>query len=276
MQGSHLEQLVQYDIGVGVTLHVYDDTHTLTACLVVYIRDALKLSFLHQLRNVLYQLLLVDAIRYLRNDNLVMSLLALNLSLGSHDYTATSCLVCLPDTLQTIYVCARREVRSRNVLHQPLGINLRIVYERAASVYHLREVVGWHIGSHTHGDTITAINQQVRYLCRHHGRLEQRVVEVVRHVDGILLKVIHYLLAHLGEPTLRIPHGSRRVSVNATEVTLSVDKLITHIPLLSHAHECAIDRRVTMWMVLTKHLSDDARTLLVRLVAGVSYTEHTI
>ena len=84
------------------------------------------------------------------------------------------------------------------------------------------------------------------------------------------------MLTHLGEAALCITHGSRRVTVNRTEVTLSVNQGITHVPLLSHTHQSAINRRVAVRVILTEHLTNNTRTFLIRFVTGVSNAEHTV
>ena len=133
-----------------------------------------------------------------------------------------------------------------------------------------------HVGSHTHGDTVAAVHKKVRYLGRHNRRLGERVVEVGIHVYSILLQVVHDVLAHLREAALGVTHGSWRVAVNRTEVTLSVHKHVAHVPALSHTHQSAIDRQVAVWVILTEHLTNDARTLLIRVAACVADTEHTV
>ena len=133
-----------------------------------------------------------------------------------------------------------------------------------------------HIGCHTYSNTITTINQQVWYLCRHNSRLTQRIVEVANHVNGILFDVVHYMFSHLRKATLGISHSCRRVAVYATKVTLSVNKLVSHVPILSHAHQRTVHRTVTMGVVFTQHFTYYTCTFLVRFVACVSQSQHTV
>ena len=276
LQRRHLKEFVEDDLGVGVFLHVDDDAHTLTAGLVVDIGDTLQLAFLDEVGDILDELLLVDTIRNLGDDDAVVAVIALDLGLGTHDDAALTGLVSLLDALQSIDVGTCGEVRSGDILHQSIGVDVGIVDISAAAINHLAQVVSRDIGSHTHGNTVTAVDQQVGHLGRHHGRLLERIVEVVDHIDGILLDVVHDMLAHLREPALGITHGSGRVTVNTTEVTLSVNKRIAHVPVLSHTHQGAIDRAVAMRMVLTQYLTHDTRTFLVRFITRVAQTQHTI
>ena len=170
-----------------------------------------------------------------------MGLTALNLCLGTHHDTASTCLVGIAHTLQTIDIGTCREVGTRDILHEAVGIDIGIVDIGTAAIDHLTEVVGRHIGSHTYGDTVTTIHQEVRNLSRHHGGLLKRVVEVVHHVNGLLVEVVHDVLTHLRKAALGVSHGSWRVAVNGTVVTLTINQRVAHVPVLSHTYEGTID-----------------------------------
>ena len=276
LQCSHLEELVQEHIGIGITLHIHYDTHTLATRLIVHIGNAIYLAFLGEVGDSHDELLLVDTVRNLSDDNLVVSIPTLDLGSSTYHDTTTTGLVSVLHTLDTIDGSTCREVWSRNIFHQAIGVDVRIVDVSTAAIDDLTQVVGRNIGSHTHGDTVTTIHQEVRNLGRHHGRFLEGVIEVVHHIDGFLVQVVHDVLTHLREAALSITHGSRRVAIDRTEVTLSINQCVTHVPLLSHAHEGTIDRGVAVWVILTEHLTYYARTFLIRFVTGVSNTEHTI
>ena len=205
-----------------------------------------------------------------------MSFPALNLSLGTHHDAATTSLIGILHPLQAIDIRSSGEVRTRDIFHQSIGIDVWIVYISAATINHLTEVMGRHIGGHTHGNTVTTVHQQVRNLRWHHRRLLQRVIEVVHHINGVFLQVIHDMLTHFGETALRITHGCGRVTIYRTEVTLSVNQCIAQVPVLCHTHQCSIDGGVAMWVILTKHLTDYACTFLIRLGRYVVDVHHTV
>ncbi len=276
LQGRHLEQFIQQHVGVGVALAVHDDAHALTARLVVDVGHALNLVLVGQVGNVLDQVGLVDAVGYLRHHNLVVRLAGLNLGLGTHNDASASRLVGVAHALQTVDVGARGEVGAGNILHQPVGIYIRIVDVGAAAVDDLAQVVRRHVGGHAHGNAVAAVDQQVRNLRRHDAGLDERVVEVVLHVDGVLLKVVHDVLAHLRQAALGVTHGCRRVAVDGAEVALAVNQRVAHVPLLGHAHQGTVDRRVAVGVILTQHLADDARALLVRLCRNVIDAHHAV
>ena len=205
-----------------------------------------------------------------------MAFITFDFGFGTHHNTATSGLISLANTLYTIYICTSREVWRFDILHQSIKFNIGIINVSTATINHLSKVVSRYIGSHTHGNTVSTIDQKIRNLRRHDTRFNERIIEVVGHVYGILLQVVHNVLTHLAESALRVTHGSRRVTVNRAEVTLSVDQRIAHIPVLSHANKGTIDRRVTMRVILTEHLTYYAGTLLIRFVTGIADTQHTV
>ena len=223
LKGCHLEQLVEQDIGIGVTLAVDNDAHTLTARLVVHISHTLYFMFVCQIGNIFHKVSLVDAIRNLSNDNLVMCLSTLDFGLGTHDDASATSLVCVTDTCESINIGTSREVRSWDVFHQTVRVDIRIVNVGTTTVNNLAQVMGRHVGGHTDGNTITTIDQQVGYLSRHDAWLDQRIVEVVDHIHSLLVQVVHDMLTHLRETAFRVTHGRRRVTVYRTKVTLSVD-----------------------------------------------------
>ena len=90
-----------------------------------------------QIGNVSHEVGLVNAVRNLGYYNLIVSFAALNLSLGTHNDTATTSLVSILNTLQTIDICSCWEIRTWDELHQALGIDIRIVDISAAAVDNL-------------------------------------------------------------------------------------------------------------------------------------------
>ena len=276
LQSRHLEQLVENHVGVGLALHVHHDAHALSSRLVVDVADALNLLFRGEVGYVFHKIGLVHAVGNLRYDNLVVSVAALNFGLGAHHNAAATCLVGVAHSLYTIYICTCWEVGSLDVLHQSVGVYVGIVYIGAAAVNHLAEVVRRYVCSHTHGNTVASVHQQIRYLGGHHRRLLKRVVEVVHHVHGVLLEVVHDVLAHFRQAALRVTHGGRRVTVHRTEVSLAVNERVAHVPVLRHAHQSSIHGTVTVGVVLTEHLSNHAGALLIRFVTCVSDTHHTV
>ena len=178
--------------------------------------------------------------------------------------------------MQTIDVCAGGEVRSFNVLHQSVDIDVRIVYVRTASVNYFTKVMGWNVSCHTNGDTVCTIYKEVWYFCRHDRWFKQGIIEVAHHINRVFIQVVHDVLAHLCKSALRITHGCRRVSIDGSEVSLPIYEHITHVPVLSHANQGSIYGTVAMGVILTKYFTNDTRTFLIRAGACVADSKHTV
>ena len=276
LQCGHLEQFVQDDLGIGVAFHVNDNAHTLSARLVVGVRDAFELAILYKVGDILDELSFVHAIRYLCDDNLIVSFMTLDLSLSTHHDTSTTGLVGILHTLQAIDIGTCGEVRSLYILHESIGVDVRIIDISTTTVNHLTEIMCRYVCGHTHSNTVAAIYQQVRYLRRHDGRLCQRIVEVGSHIHRFFLQIVHDVLTHLRQATLCVSHCSCRVAINTTEVSLSVYQRVAHVPILGHTYQRSINGAVAVGVVLTQHFTHHAGTFLVRLVARVADASHTV
>ncbi len=126
-----------------------------------------------------------------------MRITTLNLSLRTHDNASPTSFVGIFHSLYTIYISTCREIRSLDITHQSVNIDFWIIDICATSVNDFTEIMGRNICRHTYSNTVSAIYEQVWNLCWHDCRLNERIIEVVRHVNRILVKVIHDVLSHL-------------------------------------------------------------------------------
>ena len=276
LERRHLEQFVHDHLSVGIAFYIHHDTHTFAVRLVVHVRNAFQLLLVGQLCNILNQLGLIYAIGNLREHDGVVSVATLDFAFGSHDDAPAAGFIGILYSLYAHDVGTRGEVGTLHPLHQLKAVKRGVVDEGDAGVEHLGEVVGGNVGGHTHGNTRSAVDQQVGYLCGHHGGFLQRIVEVVHHIHRFLVQLVHHGLAHQRKAALGVTHGCSTVTVDRTEVPLAVDQRVAHVPLLSHAYQSAVYRAVAMGVVLTQHLTHDTGALLVRLIVYVIQALHSI
>ena len=142
-------------------------------------------------------------------------------------------------------------------MHQFLNCNLRIVNVCADGITALAKVVRRHIGCHSDCDSRRSVQKQKRYFGREHRRLLERVVKVVLEIHRILLKVGQNLIRQFGELGLRVSHGSHRVTVHRTEVTLTEYQRISEAPVLGHPRHGVIYAAVSMRVILTEDFTHD-------------------
>ena len=267
LQGGVLIQGVQHNAAHGILFEDNHNPHTLFVTLVVDVRNALNLLLVDHLGNLLYHIALVDHIGYLGdNDALPTGLGVLNLGLGPHNHTTPTGLDGLLDTLIAVDDTACGEVGTLHIVAHLAWLHIGIVDVGTNGITTLREVVGSHIGSHTHSDTVGTIDHQQGDAGGQYGRLQLGVIEVVYEVNRVFINVGHYLVGNLAHSCLGITHSRRRVAVHRTEVTLTVNQRVTQAPRLCHTTHCVIHGAVAVGVELTEHVADDTRTLTSGLV----------
>ena len=165
LQGCQFEEGVEHHIGHSTHLELDNDAHTLAVALVVDICNPFYLLILHQFCDILYHLPLVHHIGNLGNHyHLPAGRLYLDLGLRTDDYAAASCLECVADAGQTLDDTSCREVRTFYIMHQFVNGNVIVVYIGTDSVGYFSEIMGRHVGGHTHGDARRTVEQQQRSL----------------------------------------------------------------------------------------------------------------
>ena len=117
------------------------------------------------------------------------------------------------------------------------------------------------VGRHADGDPVGAVHEQVRELAGQHERFAILAVVVVDEIDGVVIEVREHVGGDTGEARFRVTVCGGRKPGNRTEVTLAVDQLRPHDPVLRHPHERIVDRLVAVRVIALHRLADDARTL---------------
>ena len=121
-----------------------------------------------------------------------------------------------------------------------------------------------------------AVDEQVREAARQHVGLEGLAVVVGAEVDGLLVDVAHHLHGQRRHPALGVPRGGGRVVARAAEVALALDQRVAQAPVLHEAHQGVVDRLVTVRVVGTHDLTDDAAALVEAAVGAVATVVHRV
>ena len=274
LQSCHLEQFVQYDIGIEVAFYVNNNAHTVLITLIVYVRDTVNAFLSSQLTDKLHQLFLIQSVGKFRYDDGVVLRPRLNISLCTHDDATTPRLVSIAHTLHTHDVTTRREIRCFDILHQFTNCDVGIVDIGHTAVNHLTQVVGRHVCSHTYCNTAGTIHQEVRNACWHYAGFVTCIIEVAVHIDRFLLNVLHHSLANGWEARLSVTHSGSRVTIHWTEVTLTFNQRVTHIPGLGQTYQGTIYWAITVWVVLTEYVTHNAGWLTSGLVVRNAQLHH--
>ena len=161
------------------------------------------------------------------------------------------------------------EVRPLHIIHEIVNAALRVIQQQLQGVAQFAQIVGRDVGSHTHGNTRAAVEQQVGNLARHDRGFLQGVVVVGAKIHGVLVQVVQELLGKLGHAHFGITHGRGGVAVYGAEVALPVHQGIAHGKLLRHTHQRIVHGRVAVRVIFTDNVTDDARGFFVRTVIVV-------
>src|SRR6516165_7386969 len=150
-------QLIEHDVRLGVTLQFDDDAHAFAIALVAQIRYALDQLLADRLRNPLNQPRLVDLIWDLgANDRFAILAHLFGMGLAAHDDRTSAGLVGSMCPSASHDDPAGREIGGRDMLHQLLDGDRRVVEIGAAGVYDLAQVVRWDVGRHADRNALGA------------------------------------------------------------------------------------------------------------------------
>ena len=276
LQSRHLIELIEYNVWVGIALQANHDAHSLIVALIVYIGNAVNLLFIYKIGYILDKLGTVYIIRKLGYDNVLVIGLRLNFSLCTNHDSSTTCFKSLLNTVISVYRTAGGEIGSLDVVHKPLNWKFGVVDQRHCRIQWLGKIVRRHVGSHTYGDTRCSVYEQVGDTCRKHCRLKSWIVIVWLKIDRFRIYVTQHLFAYALESYLGVTHCGRSVTVDGTEVSMTIDQSITHSPILSHSHNRTVYRWVAVRVIFTHNLTYTVGRLLMRMIRCVTHLVHSI
>src|SRR5690606_22902433 len=116
---------------------------------------------------------LVDHIGDLGGDDhlLVASFFDLHVGFATNDYSSSSCLERRFYSIVSVDNAACRKIRRDDVLHQLGHRDVTVVYIGHNAIDDLSQIVWGHIGSHTHSNPGSSVQQQCWNFCRKYRRL---------------------------------------------------------------------------------------------------------
>ena len=136
--------------------------------------------------------------------------------------------------------------------------------------------MGGDVGGHANGDTLRAVDKDVREARREDLRLLERLVVVGDPVHRVFVEVTEQLHGRPRKAALGVAHGGGRVAVDVSKVAMAVHERHAHREPLGQTHHGIIDRCVSVRMVLTDDLADRPGRLLVGLVGKDTRLVHGI
>ena len=291
-QGDHVDaedglerrlgvEVVEHHLGVLAAAQLDDDTHAVFVGLVAQAvaRDAVDQFVADQVRDAFDETRLVDLIGKLGDhDGLPVALAAdlFEVRPATDREATAAALVGGGDLLRTVDDASGREVGARHMLHERRERHRRIVDHGNAGVDDLGEVVGRDVGGHAHGDARRPVDQQVRVTRRHDARLGERFVVVRDEIDGLAVEVRKQFAGDARHAHLGVSHRRGHIAIDRAEIALAVDQQVAHGERLRHAYDGVVHGVVTVRVVLTDDIADDAGGFLVGFVVVVAEFAHGV
>ena len=260
------EQLVKNNLRWGISLDVNFNVHTLTVGMILDIWNTLNSLILYEVGNVFNKSCFVDLVRKLRNDNFISAVFSFdNFSLGSYGDFSSTCCIGGTNTASAHDNTACRKVGSGHTLHNLCKLGIGIVNESTNCVNCFTEVMRRNFGCHTNGNTAWTVYEKVWKTAWKNSRFFKTVIIVWHKVNRVFLDIREHFKRNFTHSCLCITVSSRRITVHRTEVTVTVNKHISHGKILCKTNHCVINRGVTVRVIRTKHLTYRIGTLVVRL-----------
>ena len=277
LQRTVLVQIIQDDLCISILPEFNDNPDSLPGRFIPDFRNTLDLPGLDQFRHFLDHLRLVHAVRNLRDDDLLSPPAeGLNAAFRPHPDPSGAGAVEFSDPGLSQNLCTRREIRPLDDRDQVIYGAVRVFDHINRCVNGIAQIVGWDIRRHTDGNPAGTIHQQIRIPGRQNGRLHFLTVEIRHEIHGILFNIPNHLHGKRRHSRLGIPLGRSTVSINRTEVSVTVHQRVAHGKILGHPDHRIIDGRISVGMILTHDFTDDSGRFLVRLVRRNAQLLHTI
>ena len=281
LQLGVLVQVVQHDLGDGIPLqHDHEPLAGAIRGLVADVGDAGDLALAGEVADLDRDVVGVDLVRQLGDHEAGAALDLLDVDDGAHrDRSATGAVRVL-DAAGAEDLRAGREVGAGDALHerfeQLFARGVGVLERPQGTGRDLAEVVRRDVGGHADRDADRAVDEQVREPRRQDDGLLGLAVVVVLEVDGLFLDVAHHLERERGHLGLGVARGGGALVAGRAEVALTQRQRVAQRPRLDETHEGVVDRGVTVRVVVTHHLADDAGALRERLVGTESAVVHAV
>eukprot|EP00963_Diacronema_lutheri_P009217 scaffold826_cov335-Pavlova_lutheri.AAC.11 len=280
LQVGVLVKSVEDDIYVCVLFEFYDHPYPASIGFVPDVADAFDDAFVDDFRDLLHQQRLVCLVGHLADDECSFGAasgcdLLFQIDDPTHGHGTVSCGVGVSQPLRIEQEPPGREVWCRYVLHETSEGDLWVLDECQQGIGDFGDVVRWDGGGHSDRDATAPVDQQLRQFCGKYGGFHVGAVEVLCELHGLASQVIqHGFVGKLGQPALGVSHGCGGITIQGSEVSVSIHEGFVEAETLRQSHECIVHGGIAVWMELSQHFSDDSRTLSEGFVGRKSEFVH--
>ena len=121
----------------------------------------------------------------------------------------------------------------------------------------------WDICCHTNGDTCRTVYKKIWETRGENLWFFSGIVIVRQKIYGVFFYIGQHFCADFAHSCFCITISSRWVTVNRTEVSVTINEHISHREILCKTNKCVINGSITMWVVASENITDCCRTLFV-------------
>ena len=270
LERGELVELVEYDVGIGVTLQFqHQPDRLLEVALVTDRRDPPDPVFIDQFGDLFLDRVARLLVGHFCDDDPGPVLAELlDRGPGPEGDRAPASGVATGQRLPPHHDPAGGEVGAGDDLQQLAEADAGIIDQRHQRPADLAEVVRGNTRRHADGDAAGAVDEEIGESPRQDHRLGVPLV-VGRHVvDGVEFEVVEQHRRDRRQTGLRVPHGGRGQAGDRAEVSLLIDEHVPHVPFLGHAHERGIDDALAVRVVVAAGVAGDLGALHPRRPGG--------
>ena len=271
-------EVVQNHFPDRIAFHFNHDAHTVFVRLVTQRADAFNAFVFYQLGDFLNQARFVYLIRNFVNDDGFTTRFGIRFDFRAcaNVHFATTGTVGFFDTTTTVDDRGSREVRTRNMFHQPFNADVFIVNICQTAVDHFSQVVRRNVGRHTYRDTGRTVHQQVRNFGRHDVRNLFGAVVVIDEINRFFFQVSHQLMGDFRHTDFRITHRRCGVAIDRTKVTLTIYQHVAQGEWLRHTNNGVVNGGITMRVVFTDYVTNDTGRFFIGFIPVVAQYVHGV
>ena len=134
----------------------------------------------------------------------------------------------------------------------------------------------WNTGRHTDGNARCPIRQQIGKSGGQHNRLFIFAVISGAKINCIAVNIPQQQTGNFGHARFRVTHGGGIIAIDIAEIALPINQWIAHRKILRQTHQSIVNRLVTMRMITTDNIADNARRFFKPLLWVKAQLPHGI
>ena len=131
-------------------------------------------------------------------------------------------------------------------------------------------------GRHADGNARRPIGQQIGKSGGQHNRLFIFAVISGAKINRVAVNILQQQTGNFGHARFRITHGGGIIAIDIAKIALPINQRIAHRKILRQTHQSIVNRLVTMRVITTDNITDNARRFFETLLGVKAQLPHGI